>query len=314
MLRAACNMVKKRPVLCSFEVTTRCNADCKYCGVDKKKARATDELGLDEIRRIFTGLKKFGIFYVLLHGGEPLVKEDLFDVIDLIKSMKFRVGLVTNGTLLDEETAKKLSERRVTLEVSLDTLDREKYKQIRGVDMLDTVLGNIRTATKYRRKLWALHAVVSEANHNEIRSLQEFARGLGWRFTALPYIYESGERGRRYDSLVPTKEHATGAFEQLLKSERNQLMRGAYRDVLKYLRGEDIGPCDANRHSMVLGYTGEFLPCLELPSIGNLRQMDVEDVWEKRDMSRVKNCYKQTPCYYGCSRAVGCVLRHKLIF
>lgn len=135
------NLVRGRPILAVFEVCLRCNSACGYCDLPLNTGRY--ELTRDEIRSIFAQLYNDGIRYVFVQGGEPLVRRDLFDILDDLVRLGFRLTLITNGTCLTAARVERLKTLPINISVSLDTLDRERYRRIRGADQLALVLQGI---------------------------------------------------------------------------------------------------------------------------------------------------------------------------
>lgn len=135
-------------------VTDLCNLRCSYCmpekGVEKKDHK--DIMSLEEIEDIIKVAVKLGISKVRITGGEPLVRKGLIPMIGNISEMDGLkdLTLTTNGILLKDhaDSLKKAGLNRVN--ISLDTLDREKYKKITRCGKLDDVLEGIRAAKEAR--------------------------------------------------------------------------------------------------------------------------------------------------------------------
>lgn len=131
-------------------LTDRCNLRCAYCmpaeGIAKREHR--DILSLEEIEHIVRAASKLGIDKVRLTGGEPLIRKGLIELIENLAKIKGLkdLSLTTNGILLQKYAPdlKKAGLNRVN--VSLDSLDREKYRRITRCGHLDDVLEGIRLA------------------------------------------------------------------------------------------------------------------------------------------------------------------------
>ena len=80
---------------------------------------------------------------MLIQGGEPLLRKDLPDILKDLADIGFGLSLITNGTKLSPRLVKQLADIPLNISVSLDTLDRDLYKQIRGADQLRLVLSGI---------------------------------------------------------------------------------------------------------------------------------------------------------------------------
>lgn len=135
-----------------ISVTDRCNLRCKYCMPDGNinLIKSKDILDFDEIVKIVKTAAKLGVNKVRLTGGEPLVRKNLDVLIKRIKNIKKinEVALTTNGILL-KDLAKNLKSAGLDrVNISLDTLDSQKFKKITGFNKFDKVISGIKEARK----------------------------------------------------------------------------------------------------------------------------------------------------------------------
>jgi MoaA/NifB/PqqE/SkfB family radical SAM enzyme len=114
------NLLLRKPVLVTFQVTLRCNSACGYCDLPLNQGRY--ELSRQEIRSVFERLYADGIRFVLLQGGEPLLRSDLVDVLEDLTSLGLHVSVITNGTRLTKDLVERFASLRLPLSISLDTL------------------------------------------------------------------------------------------------------------------------------------------------------------------------------------------------
>ena len=126
-----------------ISITDRCNLRCRYCMPDGITQVAMSEiLTYEEIKKICTLAEELGIRKIKITGGEPLVRKGCVDLIGMIKEIPgiIQVTMTTNGVLL-KENLKALKDAGLDgINISLDTLDHEKYYKITGTDACDTVL------------------------------------------------------------------------------------------------------------------------------------------------------------------------------
>lgn len=160
-------------------ITDRCNLRCKYCMPEDIEWLPMDEiLTLEEIADICRQAAMLGIRKIKVTGGEPLVRKGCIDLIKMLKSLPGieQVTLTTNGVLL-APCAKALFENGLdAVNVSLDTLDAEKYARITGFHALEDVLNGIEEMTKYSVPL-KINAVLQHGrNEDDWQQLIEFAR------------------------------------------------------------------------------------------------------------------------------------------
>ena len=179
------NFLFKRPIVVVFDVTKRCNSKCNMCSLWKRPSKVSDELTIKQVEKIFTDLKSFGIKQVFIQGGEPFLRDDLFEIISLIDSIGLKPCLITNGLLLTKFNALALSKLNCNVTVSLDTLKPLCYKKIRGIDAFNVVKKNLLFASKLPRKgYWSINSTISELNADELVSLYDFAIVNGFSFSS----------------------------------------------------------------------------------------------------------------------------------
>ncbi len=163
-----------------ISVTDRCDLNCTYCEAgDRIDYVSPDEiLSFEEILQIIQSANKLGIDRIRLTGGEPLVREDLPTLVKMISksSDTSDLSLTTNGTLLapNVKELKKKGLNRVN--VSLDTLDSERFQKLTGEDKLEQVLEGIRRAVEVGLTPVKINTVLMRNfNQEEIVKLVKFA-------------------------------------------------------------------------------------------------------------------------------------------
>jgi cyclic pyranopterin phosphate synthase len=159
-----------------ISLTKQCNLSCIYCHREGEKGSA-DQLSAAEIAEILEVSVKFGIKSVKFTGGEPLLRPDLIEIVKSVpKGMES--SLTTNGTLL-AGLARDLRDAGLKrVNVSLDSLDRETYKKITGVDRLPDVLAGITAALEAGLTPVKLNMVVLEGiNEQEVEDFLAYVRG-----------------------------------------------------------------------------------------------------------------------------------------
>ena len=138
-------------------ITDRCNLRCRYCMPDGITQVAMSEiLTYEEIKKICTLAEELGIRKIKITGGEPLVRKGCVDLIGMIKEIPgiIQVTMTTNGVLL-KENLKALKDAGLDgINISLDTLDHEKYYKITGTDACDTVLEAVEASAERNGEHW----------------------------------------------------------------------------------------------------------------------------------------------------------------
>lgn len=156
-----------------LSVTDRCNFRCKYCVDEICHSVANKELPLDKMLKISEVAVSCGIEKIRITGGEPLIREG---IVEFCKKLSFIDGLneltmTTNGCFL-KDYAKSLKDAGVSrLNISLDTLDKEKFESMAGVDKFDEVLAGIYAAINAGFKQIKINVVlIGDFNTDEITS------------------------------------------------------------------------------------------------------------------------------------------------
>ncbi len=305
------NLLRGRPVLATFQVNLRCNSACGYCDLPLNQGRY--ELTREEIRRIFEALYAQGIRFVLVQGGEPLLRPDLADILEDLSSLGLSVTLITNGTRLTEGLVGRFAALRLPLSISLDTLDRARYRRIRGADQLAQVLSGLDLLDQYPFPKF-LTCIVSEVNRDEVPNVVRFARSRGFIPVVGAYHWKVGLYGKEDPGLMYERSAAVVVFEQLLKE--GLIPPGYFRqfvtDNILWLRGERLEPCDAGRYSIAIDASGNVSPCLALPSAGNLRESSYRQILSCFDRTEVQICSDCSSCNRLDGRVVGTILRHPI--
>lgn len=231
-----------------ISVTDRCNLRCKYCmpaeGIDLMKHE--DLLSFEEIVTIVEKGVQNGITKIRLTGGEPLVRKGIVDLVRMIASVEGvkDLGLTTNGILLAKyaEGLKKAGLKRVN--ISLDTLDDDKYFETTRGGKIKDVFDGIEKAKAVGFDPIKINCVVmSSSDEPDAKAVKQFAeeKGLKVRF-------------------IHQMNLETGEFSKV--------------------EGGDGGDCKScNR--LRLTATGGFKPCLFNDSCFNVREYGVEAAMAK---------------------------------
>jgi MoaA/NifB/PqqE/SkfB family radical SAM enzyme len=303
------NLVRGRPLLAIFEINLRCNSACGYCGLPLNEGRY--EMTREEIRRVFTGLYRNGLRFVFVQGGEPLLRRDLPEILEDLCALGFGLSLITNGSKLTPELVERLAQLPMNISVSLDTLDRERYRRIRGADLLPDVLAGIGRLASFLHPKF-LTCIVGEANRDEAPAVVRFARAKGFMPVVGAYHWDIERYGRVDLTLQYERQAAAALFKHLAKSEL--VPRGYFREYLRdnvrWLSGESLEPCDAGRYSIAIDASGNVAPCLALKHAGNLLESSLDDILGRFDRGAITACSDRSSCNMLCSRVIGSVLRH----
>ncbi|MEW2623135.1 radical SAM protein [Streptomyces sp. NPDC048106] len=158
-----------------FYITFRCNSLCGYCNVwQDDKFKGYEELTLERARQILDELYELGVRYVDFTGGEPVLHPHIDGIVQYAKSLGMAVEITSNGIRFAQHID-AIVPHVDTMNVSLDTLRPDRYRQIRGVPTLDRAVDVIRKVIATGSGNLKLICVVTRENVDEIPDLLRFA-------------------------------------------------------------------------------------------------------------------------------------------
>lgn len=227
-------------------ITDRCNLRCSYC-MPKRVIQflPSDQiLRYEEILRLTDIFIKMGIKKLRITGGEPLIRRNvLFLFRELGKRQALReITLTTNGTMLAHYAEGLFDAGIKRVNISLDTLNRENYRRITGVDQIDTVIEGIKIL-QYLGITIKLNVVAmkgindgeftdfihfSEQNHIEVRFIEVMPHMYRDTFTKNVFISTESimqKIGRRY-TLLPVSSNANNTTSRIYKIKHSDVKVG----------------------------------------------------------------------------------------
>ena len=306
------NLLAGWPVLATFQVNLRCNSACGYCDLPLNAGRY--ELTREEIQRVFSGLYRDGVRFVLVQGGEPLLRRDLSEILEDLSAIGLHLTLITNGTKITPPLVERLGRLPLAISVSLDTLDRAMYQRIRGADQLTQVLEGIALLKDFPQPKF-LTCIVSEVNRAEVPAVVRFAQEQGFLPVVGAYHWNVGIYGRPDELLMYDRASASAVFSGLLDDELipSGYLRKFVEDNVSWLRGQKLEPCDAGRYSIAIDASGNVSPCLAFPFVGNLLESPLSEILKRFDREAINTCSNRSSCNRLDGRIVGTLLRHPII-
>ena len=190
-------------------VTDRCDLRCVYCMKEKMNFLPKNEiLTLEEIERLCDNFIELGVNKIRLTGGEPLVRKDILKLINnlnlKIKSTNLKeITLTTNGSLL-KKYSKNLKENGINrINVSLDTINAEKYKEITRFGKLSNVLDGIEEAIKNKIKIKINVVAIKNFNEDEFVNLLEWASKINVDLTFIEVMPMENTDTERHLQFLP---------------------------------------------------------------------------------------------------------------
>ena len=179
-------------------VTDRCNIRCFYCMPETVQfLPRADLLSFEEIQRLVRILACNGVDRIRITGGEPLVRAELWRLVEMIKSVEGinDIALTTNGLLLADQIEQLISSGLDRINVSLDTVDPQVFEQVTRRKGLDKVLAGIDAAQAAGMKNIRINAVsISGITESEIVPLAQFARRKNLELRFIEFMPLDGDQ------------------------------------------------------------------------------------------------------------------------
>jgi MoaA/NifB/PqqE/SkfB family radical SAM enzyme len=171
---------KAKPVSVHFSVSHRCSLRCKHCDI-WKLPNEKKELTTKQAKFVITQLKKWlGPANINIAGGEPFIRKDMIEIIDHASKLGLSITVTSNGHFIDKEAVEKLEKAGLTgINISLDTLDPERYDMLRGCkNGLSKALNAIRLLSATKIKV-SLATIFMRPNLHELENLVNWAEKEG---------------------------------------------------------------------------------------------------------------------------------------
>jgi AdoMet-dependent heme synthase len=290
------------PSLISWNLTKKCNLKCPHCYMDAGR-KDEKELSTEECFSLIDELKLLGTEMLILTGGEPLLRRDIYDISSYASQQGIWVVMGTNGVLLTEKVARKMLECGVKgVGISIDSLDPEKHNSFRGGPNAWEYSVKAMDICKREGLEILMQTTVMEMNYDEIPQMIDFARQKGaWSFN-LYFLVHTG-RGKKLNDLSPARTHEMlGQLVQVQDNYRPMLVRSKCAPQFKQiafekgLAGLESGGCMAGTQYARITPAGQVTPCPYMDVVaGDLRENSFSDIWlnskvfkELRDTSLLK--------------------------
>ncbi|HSY25586.1 MAG TPA: radical SAM protein [Polyangiaceae bacterium] len=314
-----------------FAPTSRCNSRCVSC--DFWKTDGANDLRREEVAALCAELPALRTKLVVFTGGEPLVREDVFELADLFLAQGVVLHLLTSGLAL-ERHAEAVAKRFAAVTISLDGHTPTLYRQVRGVDGLGAVERGVQRlkeiapdlpvrarSTLHKHNFRALPDLIAKAATMGLEqisfltadvSAEAFSRAAFSRMAPTPsphsLLLDAGETDEFERVIEKALASHAGAFDEGRVAERGDRLRRLAR---YYRAHQKRGPfpevrCNAPWVSAVVESDGTVRPCFFQPAIGNLRAKSLR-AWLDEEMVRFRQGLKVS-ANATCQRCV-CSLR-----
>ena len=275
------------PIVMSWNVTRECNMKCSHCYINATDKKLNNELTTQEAKNLMDQIYQVSAPLLILSGGEPLLRPDIFELISYGSKKGLKMGLGSNGSLIDEAVARKLKKAGIaTVSISLDSNIAAQHDEFRGVVGAWEKAVAACKALRKNNVLVQVNATLTHQNYNQIDEIMSLAENIGVENFHLFFLVPTG-RGTKLTDISPEKyeDMITKTFAKTANHTLNvrpscapQFMRiakGMGLDMRQWIRG-----CIAGLYYCRIYPNGDVTPCPYLPiKLGNIREKSFKDIW-----------------------------------
>ncbi len=272
------------PISGSIELTFRCNFKCDhcYCNLPLDDQEAIErELETEDICRILDQIADAGCLWLLITGGEPLLRKDFLEIYTYAKKKGFIVTLFTNGTLLTREIADALADLPpFEVEITLYGATKETYERITGLPGSFKRCQNGIDLLLERNIPLGLKTMAMTVNHEEIQGMKAYAKELGMSFRFDPMINPRLDGSKRPCRFRLSPEEAVKL--DLKDEDRKRKWQEYYERSRRPLHSDKLFVCGAGLSMFHIDPYGWMSVCImsRFQSY-DLRQGSFEEGWSE---------------------------------
>jgi radical SAM protein with 4Fe4S-binding SPASM domain len=290
------------PTLVSFAVTRECNLTCKHCYSQSVDSPHPRELNTTEAMRLINQIADAGAHLLILDGGEPLMRPDIFELVRHSRNVGLTTVMGSNGTLITAEVADKLAEAGLqAVAISLDGADAATHDAFRGVERTweQTLLG-----IENLRQTGIPFQIAPTLRHGCWEQWQTIAdKAKGWGAKAVEvFDYISAGRGKENREFEMTAEERRAFVQDYIARQRAEeemiyrcvALPQLWVEVEKSVPEDEVLTkfvrtcCAAGTRYCCIFYDGTVYPCMVLQEkAGDVREQSFRSIWQESPVFQV---------------------------
>ena len=303
------------PTMIHFAPTLRCNLRCRYCSIWKESWK--EEISLEEWKMFLNKLHEWvGDAHIGITGGEPLLRKDIFEILEHMRKLGLKTSFTTNGTLLNEKVIKKLSNSDIfNINVSLESAQKELHDFFRGNGNFKKTFDNLLKLREElnennSKTLLVVETILTSKNLDTAIELLKLCEKnkmkvhFGNIVENLQINY-TGDFKAESEYKPKNNKNIDKIFSYLIKNKTNILNSTSELNMIKdYYKNRKIDfKCFANVRTLFISSNGDVKLCQYTQPIGNIKEDNIKKIWlsERANKQRkfIKECKKicQFDCY-----------------
>ena len=289
-------VAKRGPLyMVTWRCTRNCVGNCLYCSYTREYAKDA-ELNTKAAYKVVDEVYDFGAPWFGISGGEPLVRPDIFDIVEYAKETGFEVSLITSGFAFDKQRLYDLARNEVHVAVSIDG-NREANDIIRGRGSYDKALFAMERLSE-NGLLDCVVTTMTKYNLKDAEHIVKLAAEHGAKMAVFHNIVPVGRAGSNMPDLAPSPEDYEWAFNQIydlqVKYDRKDFKVNVYSPfyarIVKqrnpanfwdWYTNQFLGKCTIGGDYIGLTENGDYRPCgfHEGYRVGNVKDKSLKTAW-----------------------------------
>ena len=262
---------KSRTVAVSLRLTDRCQLNCLYC----QNRNSGSDINIYDLVSFLKKMRKKGLFYVILSGGEPFLYPHLDILLQFLKEYNFYIVMNTNGQAIKNSRYKKVLSEMDEVVVSIDGPEKENDFN-RGNGSYKNIMMTIRFLRRINIKT-VLSTVITRNNLNE--TMLSFFLKLKKKFGLIldfgvvsPFMF-----GEYKDNLIIEEKKQVDFIEKLLRFKEKYNIRELSDAILSYQKKPYEIKCVSTRYTMYIDVDGSVYPCIYGIGKKNMKLGNIKD-------------------------------------
>lgn len=275
-------------------ITYRCNAKCYMCNTWKYPTTRDEEITVQDIKRLPNGLG-----FANITGGEPFLREDIEEIVAILRRKADRIVVSTNGYLSERIINAAKNNPDIGFRVSLEGLPRAN-DELRGIkNGFDHGLRTLLQLHDLGVKDIGFGITISDRNAQDLMALYSLAKAMGVEFAtaAVHNTYYFHKFDNCFEDPDSISEEFRKLIREMLKSRRVKDWFRAYLNhgLVNYIQGQPrLLPCGAAKDVFFVDPFGEVRPCNAMEvSMGNLKTNTFDEIWNGPQAVEVRRKVEQ---------------------
>ena len=304
------------PLISIIELTNKCNLKCVHCYFED--SHDSENLSINQYSIVLKQLKQLGCNTIVLSGGEPFLRADIFEIIELVLSNNFVLSIFSNATLLDNNKILRLSKyKNIEIQISIYGIN-ETHDKITGVNgSFAKTFSAIKSLKENGIKVKA-KSVVLNSNYQTIKALVDLMKEIDIEFIHEPVLAPKRDKSQIYKGILKGRKLINYCIYSI-KNNQEWTKSFHKKIIINTDNKQNIPLCAAGASMLNLRANGDITPCVSVDYVaGNVFNQKISDIWNGIRMLEFHKKFMITPsqcfsCKFNqkCSWCIGHLIKNK---